>query len=262
MLHLRFTFAAAAIALALFVGMLLFIEIGRRLGARQTKTRDGETKTGSTVGDSVVYALLALLIGFTFNGAAARFDNRRHLVVEEVSTASTAWERIESLAPEQQEPVRADFRRFIDAVIAPPLDDTPNKTEALIGPASIARAQKELWTRATAACLTPAGEKARMLLLPSLSEMFGAVEKERLARRIHPPAAIWVMLAVAALAGSLFVGYGMASIQTRNWLYIFGVAATISAATFVILEMEYPRLGLIQVDAMDQALVELRATLN
>ena len=50
-----------------------------------------------------------------------------------------------------------------------------------------------------------------MLLLPSLNELFGAVEKERLARAIHPPRLIYVLLTIAALTGAVFVGYALAT---------------------------------------------------
>jgi hypothetical protein len=83
-----------------------------------------------------------------------------------------------------------------------------------------------------------------------------------MARRIHPPSVIFVMLGVAALASAIFAGYGIASGSTRNWMYMVGIAATIAAATYVILELEYPRLGLFRINAMDQALTELRATMN
>jgi hypothetical protein len=92
--------------------------------------------------------------------------------------------------------------------------------------------------------------------------MFGAVEKERLARRVHPPMAIFGMLAVAAISASLFGGYGLAASSTRNWMYMIGVAATISTAVYVIIDLEYPRRGLIRVDSMDEALVELRETMK
>jgi hypothetical protein len=36
------------------------------------------------------------------------------------------------------------------------------------------------------------------------------------------------------------------------------LAAAISVALYVILEIEYPRLGLIRVDSFDEALVDLR----
>jgi hypothetical protein len=41
-----------------------------------------------------------------------------------------------------------------------------------------------------------------------------------------------------------------------------GFAATVAVAVYVILDLEYPRLGLIRVDAFDQALVELRESMK
>jgi hypothetical protein len=70
------------------------------------------------------------------------------------------------------------------------------------------------------------------------------------------------MLVLIAMTAALFGGYRMAAGTTRNWIPILGVAAAMSVALFVILELESPRLGLVRVDAMDKALVELRATME
>jgi hypothetical protein len=113
-----------------------------------------------------------------------------------------------------------------------------------------------------AATIDPSCEKARMLLIPTINEMFDVVEEERLARRIHPPTIVFLMLAVTAFAAMLFAGYGIASKSTHNWFFTVGIAASIAMATFVIVELEFPRLGLIRVTEMDQALVELRATMK
>jgi hypothetical protein len=83
-----------------------------------------------------------------------------------------------------------------------------------------------------------------------------------MARRMHPPTLIWAMLGITALATGLFAGYGMAAGPMRNWIYIIGIAASVSIATYVIIELEYPRLGLFRVTAIDRALVELRATME
>jgi len=99
-----------------------------------------------------------------------------------------------------------------------------------------------------------------MLLLPALNELFGAVEKERMARRSHPPWLMWLMLGITALAAAVFAGYALP--RRRNWLYILGLAASISIAMYVTIELEYPRLGFVRVDATDQTLIELRKTMN
>jgi hypothetical protein len=65
-----------------------------------------------------------------------------------------------------------------------------------------------------------------------------------------------------ALAAALFAGYGIASTPTRNWIYLLGVAATVSSSAYVIIDLEYPRLGFIRIDDTDQVLVALRATMK
>ena len=39
---------------------------------------------------------------------------------------------------------------------------------------------------------------------------------------------------------------------------LFGLALVMAVSKYLILDIEYPRLGFIQVDAFDQALVDLR----
>jgi hypothetical protein len=261
MLHVRFTLLTIGIATALFLAMLLFLELGRRLGVRQAERRGAEARVGVGVVDGSVYALLALLVGFSFSGAAGRFDQRRHLVADEVNAAGTAWQRADLLPPDQRMAIREGFRRYVDALIAW-YAGSAAPTDLVNQPASVTRAQDDLWSRSVEACLTKAGEPARMLLLPALNDMFGAVEKERMARRIHPPLVIFAMLGIAAVASALFAGYGLASGTTRNWIYMIGIAATVAIAVYVILELEYPRLGAFRINAMDETLVELRATME
>jgi hypothetical protein len=54
----------------------------------------------------------------------------------------------------------------------------------------------------------------------------------------------------------------MAGGKTRSWVHILAFAVIIAVTMYVILDLEYPRLGLIRLDAFDQALVELRQSMN
>ena len=259
--HVRFGLLSVSIAIGLFLAMLLFLEIGRRIGVRRLQMSGPDARVGVGVVDSAVYAVLALFLGFAFSGATGRFDHRRELVAHEITSIGTAWSRIDMLPSELQTPVRAEFQRYVDALVSSYL--TPGTAaEAERQRNATTRVKSDLWARAVAACSTAVGEKARMLLLPAINEMFDNVEREHLARRMHPPGVIYVMLGVAAMAASLFAGYAMSNAVTRNWLFTVGIAATISIMTYVIIELEYPRLGWVRVNGFDQALVELRATLN
>src|SRR5262249_8828944 len=139
---------------------------------------------------------------------------------------------------------------------------TMSRKEALLEPPDVARAENDMWTHAAGAPPGPGGERARVLLLPSMDDMFSVALEARLARRIHPRLVLSAVLGVTALAAALFAGYGVASRSIRNWVFMVGIAATVSMAVYVIIELEYPRLGLILVSDMDRALVELRATMQ
>ena len=260
MLHLRFVLFSVGLAVGLFVVLIGFTELGRLLGQTMTK-RHGGDKAPSNAGivDNAVYGLLALLIGFSFAGAAGRFDHRRELVGEEANSATTAWIRIDILPEAQRPAVREALRQYVDAVIE---WYRGTDTSALFDqPESVTRAQDELWRRAVAACLAPQGEAARMLLLPELNDLFDGVDRERMARAIHPPKIIWVMLAVTAIAAALFTGYGFSG-SARNWLYIAGFAASVSISTYVIVELEFPRLGFTRLSNINRPMIDARASLK
>jgi hypothetical protein len=245
-------------ALGMFLAIMLFLELGRRVGVRRLDVPGARAGVG--VVDGSVYALVALLIGFTFNGAASRFDRRRELVTDTANVAGTTWQRIDMLPPELQPPVRDGMRRYLDALITN--YTKPSADAGSYQPATLVNAQNDLWAASVAACITQAGDKARMLLLPSMNELFGAVEKEHVARSLHPPRLIYVLLAIAALTGAVFVGYAIATVNQRNWLYMIGIAGTIASATYLVAELEYPRLGRVRVDAADRTIIELRASMR
>ena len=257
----RFTLITIGICIGLFVMVLLLLELGRKLGKRKLEKFGKEAESGVGVVDATVYGLLSLLIGFTFAGALSRFDHRRQLVAEEINAIGTAYLRVDLLPPAVQVPVREAFRAYMDALVSG--YQNPEASGAVLREGrALKHAQDVLWARAVAACLGPGGEQARILLLPSLNQSFDAVQMEYLNRRIHPPVIIYVMLGMAALAAAVFGGMGLAGGTTRNWSHIVGFAATIAIAVWVIVELEYPRIGLIRVTGFDETLMELRESMR
>jgi hypothetical protein len=70
------------------------------------------------------------------------------------------------------------------------------------------------------------------------------------------------MLSGIALAVSFLSGYGMRGAGMHDRLHMLAFAAVTALTVYVILDLEYPRFGFIRVDAFDQALVELRESMN
>ena len=100
------------------------------------------------------------------------------------------------------------------------------------------------------------------LILPSLNDMFDIVTTRVTATQMHPPAVVWMMLAGLTLVCSFLVGYDLAGGVRRNWLHVLTFALLFSLTLYVIIDMEYPRVGLIRVTAMDQVLQDVRDSMR
>ena len=61
---------------------------------------------------------MGLLIAFTFSGAASRFDDRRHLIVQEANAIGTFYLRLDLLPAESQAVLRGKMRQYLDARLA------------------------------------------------------------------------------------------------------------------------------------------------
>jgi hypothetical protein len=83
-----------------------------------------------------------------------------------------------------------------------------------------------------------------------------------MAVRIHPPKAIYALLFVLGLACSAFAGFAMAEGKYHSWIHILGFVLIMGASVFLIVNMEYPRMGIIGLDAYDQMLVQLRESMK
>jgi hypothetical protein len=78
-----------------------------------------------------------------------------------------------------------------------------------------------------------------------------------MASKMHPPLIIFILLFCLALASSLLAGHAMAEGKGRTWIHMLCYSLAMAAAIYVVFDIEYPRLGFIRVDDMDQVLVEL-----
>jgi hypothetical protein len=245
----------------LFFGMLILLETGRRIGVRRLAEDAKGARAGLGVVDGALFSLLGLLVAFTFSSAAARFEARRQLIVMEANDIGTAYLRLDLLPAGAQPALRDLFRRYVDSRLEA-YRKMPDLAAAREELARATTLQGEIWAQAVAACRDGGGSQATMLLLPALNAMFDITTTRTAAGQMHQPVIIFFMLGLLALVGSLLAGYGMAGGRTRSWIHILGFAAAMTISVYVILDLEYPRLGFIRVDAMDQVLVEVRQSMK
>jgi len=252
--------AAVPFAAALFVGMLVCMELGRRLG-KWRLSRDPKALEGLGAVEGAVFGLYGLLIAFTFLGAPARFDARRNLIAQETNAIGTAYLRLDLLPPDAQPRIRELFRRYLDSR----LEFT--RSADLVADREIwarsVRFQEQIWSAAVAATRRPeAHPDAGKLLIPALNEMIDITTTRLIAVRTHPPHIVYGLLFVLALVSSTLAGFGMAGRARRSWIHILSFALITVITVYAILDIEYPRIGLVRLDAYDSVMADLRAAMK
>jgi len=247
--------------LGMLAGTLGLLEVGRRFGVRRLAQDPEGAKAGAGAVEGAVFGLMALLIAFTFSGAGARFDARRALAVEEANCVGTAWLRLDLLPASAQAPLREKFRQYVDARLAL-LRKLPDIAAAKAEQTRAGVLQTEIWAHAVAACRDSGSTPATMLLLPALNQMFDIATTRTTGMQMHPPVVIYGMLALLVLAGALLAGYGMGVGKVRHWLHTLAFVLVLVLAIYVILDFEFPRVGLIRIHGIDQVLLDLRESMK
>ena len=253
-----FVLVVVLLVLALFAVMLAASEAGRRIGiARLARHSDGLAKGGGSA-DAATFALLGLLVAFTFSGAAARFQDRRDLIVDEANAIGTAYLRLDLLPSDVQPPLRELFRRYVDvrvAVYGQALDDAATQAKL----AESDELQAAIWAMAVPAVQREGiPTSTMMLVIGSLNAMIDITATRAMATRSHPPAVVFLLLVAMSLVCALLVGYATSQNTTRSWLHTLTFAAVIALTVYVIVDLEFPRVGLIRVDSADEMLLEVR----
>jgi hypothetical protein len=243
------------VSFGLFAGMLLFLEGGYRLGI--VAQREGSPQEGVGALETAVYALLGLLLGFSFSGATSRFEEQRQLSVKEANAIGTAYLRVDELPDDSQPEMRRLFREYLKVRLETQRS-LPDIAAAERGMARSSQVQQQIWSTAVAGSRQDPTQNAARLLLPAINDMIDVTTERAIGFRARLPSLIFYLLIFIALISSLLAGYGMAKRRTRSLLHMILFAACISATIFAVTDLEHPRSGLIRVNDADRTLVELQ----
>ncbi len=237
------------------------MRIGWRIGRKRLLALGEDWQAGLGTLNGAVFGLMGLLVAFTFTGAATRFDARRSLVTEHVNAIGTAWLRLDLLAAPEREKARDGFRRYVDTQLEI-LGNSGNNDAVRAGMGRLSSIQQEIWETLIQAVKSDKSLPLTQVVLPPVNEMFDLSTTRYMAARQHPPVAVFLMLGLLVLVSGLVAGFGMAKAARQSALHLFGFAALMALSVYLILDIEYPRLGIIRIDSFDQAMIELRASMN
>jgi hypothetical protein len=208
--------------------------------------------------EAAVFALLGLLLAFSFSMAGARYERQRQLIAEEANAIGTAALRADLYPEGDREAFRREFHEYLESRIADQ-DAGADVSRILAARERTAAAQRLLWARASRISQDPKFFVASYQMTSALNEMFDAAGRRFAAERTRVPDVIVVLLFVLCVAASFLYAYvGQRSDKFESATAVCFVLVTV-AVVFVTIELDRPRRGLINVRASEESLVELRA---
>ncbi len=244
---------------ALLVLMLLMVEVGWRLGHRARARGSESVSEGTSTATVAIFGLLSLMLAFTFSDAAQRYDKRRDLIIREAQTISTVYQSVGLLKETDQPALRSMLKEYLDLRITMyvrPID--PEKIEVQF--AARNKLESAIWDGARVSVkATPFPDNlVAARILDSISTMIDAADSQYQAQYMRPPTAIVGFLFVLTLIGALLAGYVMGIETSRDWFLAVLYALLMSFSFAIILDLDYPRIGMINLDQSEKALIVIR----
>jgi hypothetical protein len=252
--------STGAICAVLLVTMILAIEAGYRIGRRRARHADAAFKEHINTVQSSLLGILALMLAFTFSISVSRFDSRNEAVVEEANALGTTWLRA-GLLPDG---VRAESQKALRdytalRVRATRISGVEHDEYARMVTAT-EDAQLALWSLARRAAAADPNPVRTGLFVQSLNETIDNFGRLDAALSRHVPEAVLLLLYVTFLMASAIVGYAAGVGGHRASFVSYIMVALIVVLVFLILDLDRPRRGLIEVSA--KPLTDLQALMD
>jgi hypothetical protein len=244
--------------LGLALLFILVAELGFRLGRREHAQAKDHHRTHAGAIQASVLGLMALLLGFTFSLSSARFESHKQLMLEEVNAIGSAYQRAALLPQPYQGELSKLFQpyvqvrvRFLDAGDAQQVRDIAQRTQEL---------QARMWAQAVAAATADPHSVAAGLVVQSLNAMFDVTTKRTAALRSRVPESVLRLLLFVGCVAFGLIGYGQGLGGMRVLKLIVALAALVAAVMILIVDLDRPRGGLIQVN--QQSMTDLQQSLG
>jgi len=234
------------------------MEAGRQFAIKRRQEDSKGDQGNLGIIEGAIFGLFGLVIAFTFSGAVSRFNEKKMLIAEEVNNIETAYLRLYLVAQDVQPGLRELFRQYVDSR-AQTYRKLPDLEAAKREIVQSKKLQEQIWAEAVpATLLSRSHPDAGKLLLPALNKMIDISTTRTMALTVHPPTIIYMLLFSLSLICALLAGYRMSTGQRRSWLHILSFALMTVIIVYAILDIEYPRAGLIRLEAPDQVLLNIR----
>ena len=237
----------------LLLAMMATVEIGIRVGIRfgqKTWSNAHEIHTALT---GATLALMGLMLAFTFNASAGRYDVRKNLIVSEANAIESTQHALSFLAPAPRAEAEGLLRLYTAKRLAYLAVGNDADRERHV----IAQSQglySELWRIGTTAGSYAATEpQLRAVqyaeLTRALLDVSDEATQREAARDRRVPEPVLFMLFALAIGASGILAYISGASGHPDRLPTYGVLILICLVIFLTIDFDRPRRDLLRIDS-------------
>ena len=249
---------SVTIAVSLFLLILLANEISFRVARRSAATGDQGLSTQTNAIQAGILGLLALLLGFSFNMALQRFDARSAAAIEEANAIGTAWLRTTLLPEQYASQVSSLLSDYVDVRLESGKIDMAEPEARDEITARTLHLQAQIWQFVTDAATNDLPPAKVSLVIQSLNEVIDAYGKRQAQLDKHVPEVVLLLLFVIFIVAGSILGAAAGLAGGRPLLATVSMAALIVLVIFIVIDLDRPRRGLIQVDQSSMLALRLQ----
>lgn len=226
-----------------FLFSYIVFKIGVVLGKKHRFVAEQEDRSpvGSIIGASL--GLLAFMLAFTFGIAAAKFEERRSLVLEEANAIGTTYLRAGYIV----EPEKSNIRKLLSEYVSIRLEGLqPGKLAQALEKSE--ELQDQLWENAVIVAEKYPDSVVAGLFIQSLNEVIDLHAKRvNVGIHIRIPIIVWAFLYFITILALGTLGYQIGLTHSGYIGISIALLLTFSSVITLIADLDRPQEGFIKV---------------
>lgn len=249
--------------LVIVVGLLSVALLANEAGFRYGRKRQGlESELSKSVSNTLkgsIFALVALLLAFSFSATSNRYDMRQRLVLDQANAVGTAYLRAGLLGDFSGAKIRDILHEYVDVRLEN-FRAGYHTEQSMRLQMRIDQLMNELWDQVELENSQDPESVRTSLIVPAVNEVIDLSSTRTWANRNHLPDPVLALLLGSVIISSLLLGHSSGQTAQRHpglWLASNVVLALV---LYVVLDFDRPKRGMILID--QAPLIELQASLK
>lgn len=233
------------------VGLVVavLVVITGELGFRVARHRGERIIDATSLGiiQAAAFTLVALLLGFSFSLALARYDARREVTVKEANVIGTLLLRVDLLDSTYRDPMHRYLAKYATSRVDFARAGIDAAAQARAGRISSAL-QERMWATAMDAAQRDRRSTLTPLFIQALNNVIDVEGEQAAVLNAHiPDAVLFILLGIMLIAAGL-LGFSLGKSDRKAYIPVTMLAVMLALESFTILDLDRPQRGFIRVD--------------